>query len=287
MDVQLAVVDVSNVVILEVENLLGVLDNGRRVGGQEELNGLRSSILGEESARLRAVEQALVRRGQEVVGLLEGNILGSSFGRERTSITKLHVNKVNLHLSLCADTNDQGGTLAGSDNLRGEVDGLEQKTEGALELLDDGLHEGGEVDVGVLVEDVLGQLGDGLGIGLSLESEALGLEQGSQLLVVGDDTIVDDGELPLGVGSAWGLVSDLNTFLLQLFLWCIPVRVAVDTRRRTMGGPTSVGNTSVHVKNLCEVGLLVLDELLQLGDLANLLESVHLISLVSVDRQTS
>lgn len=81
------------------------------------------------------------------------------------------------------------------------MDGLEQETEGALELLNDSLHEGGEVNVGVLVEDVLGQLGNGLGIRLSLELKALGLEQGSQLLVVGDDTIVDDGELPLGVGS--------------------------------------------------------------------------------------
>ncbi|KAG9527140.1 isomerising glucosamine-fructose-6-phosphate aminotransferase, partial [Aureobasidium melanogenum] len=283
----LAVVDVSNIVVLEVENLLGVLDNGRRVGGQEELNGLRSTILGEECARLRAVEQALVRRSKEVVGLLQSDVLGGSFGRERASITKLNVNKVNLHLSLCADTNDQGRTLAGSDNLGGEVDGLEQKTKGALELLDDGLYEGGEVDVGVFVEDVLGQLGNGLSIGLGLEFEALGLEQGSQLLVVGDDTIVDDGELPLGVGSAWRLVSDLNMFLLQLFLCCIPVRVAVDTRRRTVGGPTSVSNTGVCIKDLCEVGLLVLDELLQLGDLADLLESVHLISLVSVDRQTS
>lgn len=83
------------------------------------------------------------------------------------------------------------------------------------------------------------------------------------------------------------LVSDLNLFPLQLFLSCIPVRVAVDTRRRAVGGPTSVGNTGMCVKDLCEVGLLVLDELLQLGDLANLLESEHFISLVSVDRQTS
>lgn len=83
------------------------------------------------------------------------------------------------------------------------------------------------------------------------------------------------------------LVSDSDSFPLQLFLSCIPVRVAVDTRRRTVGGPTSVGNAGVCVKDFCEVGLLVLDELLQLGDLADLLESKHFISLVSVDRQTS
>ena len=54
-----------------------------------------------------------------------------------------------------------------------------------------------------------------------------------------------------------------------------------------MGSPAGVGNTAVCVKDLCEIGLLLLDELLQLGNLADLLESKHLISLVSVDRQTS
>lgn len=63
--------------------------------------------------------------------------------------------------------------------------------------------------------------------------------------------------------------------------------MAVDARRRTVGGPTGVCNTAVCVEDLCEVGLLLLDELLQLGDLADLLESKHLISLVSVDCQTS
>jgi len=70
-------------------------------------------------------------------------------------------------------------------------------------------------------------------------------------------------------------------------LSCVPVGVAVDTRRGTVGGPTSVGNTGVCVKDLCKIGLLLLDELLQLGDLANLLESEHFVSLVSVDCQTS
>ena len=63
--------------------------------------------------------------------------------------------------------------------------------------------------------------------------------------------------------------------------------MAVDARRRTVGSPAGVGNTAVCVKDLCEIGLLLLDELLQLGNLADLLESKHLISLVSVDRQTS
>jgi hypothetical protein len=63
--------------------------------------------------------------------------------------------------------------------------------------------------------------------------------------------------------------------------------MAVDTRRRTVGSPASVGDTAMCVKDLCEIGLLLLDELLQLGDLADLLEGKDLISLVSVYGQTS
>lgn len=82
------------------------------------------------------------------------------------------------------------------------MDGLQEKTESTLELLDDGLDERGEAQVGVLAVDVLCELGNGLGVGLSLELEALALEQGLELLVVCDDSIVDDGELPVRVGPA-------------------------------------------------------------------------------------
>lgn len=202
-NVELSIVDVSNIVILEVENLLGVLDNGRWVGREEELNGLRLVVVGEESTRLRAVEQALIWGSKEAVArLLEGDVLGGLLGRERTILTELDIDEINLHFLGGADTNDQGRTLAGGDDLVGVVNGLHEKTEGALELLDDGLGQGGEVDAWVLIVDVLGELSDGLGIGLSLELEALALEEHLQLLVVCDDSVVDNGEFPLGVGSA-------------------------------------------------------------------------------------
>lgn len=51
-DVERALVDVGNVVVLEVQDLLGVLDNGGWVGGEEELGGHGSAIVGKESARL-------------------------------------------------------------------------------------------------------------------------------------------------------------------------------------------------------------------------------------------
>ena len=63
--------------------------------------------------------------------------------------------------------------------------------------------------------------------------------------------------------------------------------MAVDTRGGTVGGPSGVGNTGVAVKDLVEVEVLLLDELLQRGDLADLLDGVDLILLVAVNGKTS
>jgi len=64
------------------------------------------------------------------------------------------------------------------------------------------------------------------------------------------------------------------------------VRVAVDPAGGTVGGPSGVCNTGVVVKDLGHVGRLGLDELLQLGDLANLLEGKDLVLLVAIDGNT-
>jgi len=269
-NVELTLVDVGNVIVLEVENLLGVLNDSGRVGGEEELGGLGHAVVRQESARLRAVEEGLVGGktgdGEEVVAPLERNVVAGTLGGKSLAILGvLDVDEVNLHLLGGLDTDDEGRTLAGSNNLAGEVDALHQKTEGTLQLLDDGLDEAGEVEVGVLIEDVLGQLGNGLSVGLGLETHALGLQEHAQFLVVCDDTVVDNGELPLGVGA---------------------VRVAVDSAGGTVGGPSGVCNTGVVVKDLGHVGLLLLDELLQLGDLANLLEGKDLVLLVAIDGNT-
>lgn len=269
-DVQLALVDVRNVVVLEVEHLLGVLNDGGGVRGEEELGRLGHAVVRQESTRLRAVEERLVsgetRHRQEVVALLKSDVLAGALGGKSLAVlSELDVNKVDLHLLLGLDTNDERRTLAGSDNLAGEVDALHEQTESALQLLDNGLDKAGEVEAGVLVEDVLGQLGNGLGVGLGLKAHALGLEESPQLLVVGDDTIVNDGKLPLGVGT---------------------VGVAVDPAGRAVGGPSGVCDTGVVVEDLGEVGLLLLNELLQLGDLANLLVREDLVLLVAIDGDT-
>ncbi len=62
--------------------------------------------------------------------------------------------------------------------------------------------------------------------------------------------------------------------------------MAVNTRWWTVSCPSGVCNACVGIEDLCEIWLLVLDELPQLCHLANLLESKHFILLVSIHRET-
>jgi hypothetical protein len=66
----------------------------------------------------------------------------------------------------------------------------------------------------------------------------------------------------------------------------VPVRVAVETRWRTVGSPSCVCNTGVRVEDLGEVWLLIRNKLLQLDDFADLLECKDLVLLVSINSQT-
>lgn len=50
-----------------------------------------------------------------------------------------------------------------------------------------------------------------------------------------------------------------------------------------MSGPAGVSNTGVAVEDLLEVDVGLVDEGLELGNLADLLESKHLLLLVAVD----
>lgn len=54
-----------------------------------------------------------------------------------------------------------------------------------------------------------------------------------------------------------------------------------------MGGPTCVCDTGVGVKHLGHVDTGVVNELTELGDLSHLFECKDLISLVTIDRQSS
>lgn len=229
-DVERALVDVGDVVVLEVQDLLGVLDDGRGVRRQEELGGHGHAVIRHESTGLGPVEERLVgsreARAKKSIGhLLDGDIVGGSLGGKSDVLVRvLDIDKVDLHPPLGLDTDDEGRALAGGDDLMGEVDRLDQQAIGTLELLDDGLGQLGEANVGVGVVEVLGELGNALGVGLGLELEALALQQGLQLLVVGDDTVVNNTELPAGVG---------------------PVGVAVDARGGAVRGPPGVGDAGM------------------------------------------
>ena len=59
--------------------------------------------------------------------------------------------------------------------------------------------------------------------------------------------------------------------------------VAVEAGRRTVSGPSGVCNTGMGVEDLGEVWLGLCNQLLELCDLSNLLESVDLVLLVAID----
>ena len=52
MDVELTVGDVRNVIILEVEHMLGMLDHDGGIGSNEKFNWLGDAVLGHECTRL-------------------------------------------------------------------------------------------------------------------------------------------------------------------------------------------------------------------------------------------
>jgi hypothetical protein len=66
----------------------------------------------------------------------------------------------------------------------------------------------------------------------------------------------------------------------------LPVRMAVDARWWAVGRPSGVCDTRMRVEDLGEIWLLILDELLQFGNLANLLECEDLVLLVTIDCNT-
>ena len=63
--------------------------------------------------------------------------------------------------------------------------------------------------------------------------------------------------------------------------------MAVKGGWRTVGGPTGVCNASMSFEGLGHVDARLGNELLELCNLAHLLEGKHLILLVAVDGQTS
>jgi hypothetical protein len=144
-DVELALADVGNVVVLEVKDAAGVLDHGSSVRGDKEFDGLRHAVLGEEGAGLGAAElgsdgagtvRGTSRDAQQTTRALVRADWGSvkALGGLLTSVVlgQLDVDKVHFKLAVGLDTDEERGTTAGGNNLVGEVPRLEDKGERAL-----------------------------------------------------------------------------------------------------------------------------------------------------------
>jgi len=231
-DVELAVVDVCDIVVLKVEDFLGVLHERGSIRREEELGRLRHAVLGEESSRLRSVKQVLVWRSKHTAGggaehvccvLLDGDVVGGTLGGQGVArfftLRVFDIDKIHLHLLCRLDTHNEGRTLSSGDDFLRVVDRLQEEAEGALKLLDDRLGESGKVQVWVRVVEELGEFGNALGVRVGLELEALAFEERPELFVVGDDTVVDDCELPLGVRPV--LCQLCFTLLCAVSLTCV------------------------------------------------------------------
>lgn len=147
------------------------------------------------------------------------------------------------------------------------MDRLENEGEGSLELLDNALDERGKVGLATLsrVVKVLAENGNGFGVGVALELEATLFEDHPEFSEVGDDTVVNDGELVGWVGS---------------------MRVAVQGAGLTVGGPSGVSHTHLRDGNLVKVDRRLVNVLAESSDLANLLEDKGVLFGVTIDRNT-
>jgi len=63
--------------------------------------------------------------------------------------------------------------------------------------------------------------------------------------------------------------------------------MAVEARWSAVGGPASVGNASVGIKDFLQVDVGLINKLLELGNLSDLLEGKHFVLLVSVNGKAS
>lgn len=166
--------------------------------------------------RLVGSAQKTVGRKEASGGFLESNILGGSLSGKRHIVGVLDIDEIDLHALLSLDTDNEGRTLASSDDLVGVVNALDQKTVGALKLVDNGLGEISKADSRVLVIKVLGELGNALSISLGFKLETLALKQSLELLVVRDDPVMNDRELPVGIGPVICLVRTCPLFEASL-----------------------------------------------------------------------
>ena len=168
MDVQLSLGDVGDVIVFEVENALGMLDDCSSVRCNEELDGLGETIIGHESTRLSTGHFTTGGGwGKEgAVPTAEGWRLW--FRASWLGGREFNIDEIDLELLFGLDTNEERRTATSSDDFVGVVGALEDECKRALgvgvnvvtmdrlldtylELLQDGLDEVGEGWLLVLV----------------------------------------------------------------------------------------------------------------------------------------
>lgn len=108
----------------------------------------------------------------------------------------LNINKVNFELLVSLDTDKEGGSTSCSHDFVGVVARLEDEGERTFQLLQYSLDQVAESRLLlVLIEDILGEDGNGFSVGFGLELVSTLLEDVSKLRVVGHNAVVDDDEI--------------------------------------------------------------------------------------------
>ena len=131
-DVQFSISDMGDVIIFEVENTLGVLDDCRSVRGDEELDGLRETVVGHECARLGTSHLATGSGWGEEGVVTTANGWRARFRDSRLSGRKFDIDEIDLELLFSFDANEERRTATSSDNFVRIVGALEDECERAL-----------------------------------------------------------------------------------------------------------------------------------------------------------
>ena len=133
-DVQLSFGDMGDVIIFEVENALSVLDKCRSVRGDEELDGLRKTVVGHECARLRTGHFSTGPGWGEEGIVTTANSWRLRFRASRLGGREFDIDKINLELLFSLDANEEGRAATGGDCFVGVVGALKDECERALRV---------------------------------------------------------------------------------------------------------------------------------------------------------
>jgi hypothetical protein len=117
--------------------------------------------------------------------------------------TEFDIDEVDFEFLLSLDANEKRTALARRNDFIGIMNALEEHSVCALEFPHDKLCELRKVNVSLLlVEDVFRELGNTFRICLRFKGISLVLQDGLQFTIIGDDAVVHDDKLSLGITPA-------------------------------------------------------------------------------------